>query len=397
MTRWRSLGLVLVCWSAGCGSGGGAAPAGHAEPATVSHPVHEDALPVVTLTTEAIARLGVASTPVAEARRGRTRLVGGEVVVPPGRQLMITAPVAGTIEVVHATGLRPGSTVTRGDVLARIVPLAPVDRDVLARAVREVAAARASVATAEARLARQTALVAENASSTRLVEEATMARDIAQADLTVAETRERTMRRSPLASDVSVTVRAPSDGVVRTLAVADRQLVAPGAALFELAGDDALIVRVPVYVGDLDALASSPVTVQRLGASSEAPRFEAHPVAGPPTFEIDRMTVDRYYALDTGAPHAIGERLLVELPLALEEDALVVPSSAVVFDAMGGAWVYVDEGEGAYRRVRIDPIRTDARDGGDGFVVYRRGPALGASVVSTAAAEVFGSEFPPGH
>ncbi len=386
------LWVVLLPSVLGC-SGEDAPPSHTQAPAHVESPIPEADLPRVHLTEAAIARLGIETAMVTVGARSAIRLVGGEVVIPPGRAIVVAAPVAGVVRAGRVeSSVTPGTSVRRGEALFRIVPVAPVDRDVRARAAREVAAARATLATLEARVARQELLARERAGSARVLEEAILARDIAAADLAMAEAREATLRRTPLLADVTMVVPAPEDGVVRTLSVAEGQAVAQGAPLAEIVAVDALQIRVPVYAGDLARLdPARNATVRRLGEPRDAPSFDAIQVLGPPTAEPDRITVDRYFAVPE-AQLSPGERVLVSLPLLGEEHALSVPHAAVVLDASGGAWVYVCEGERTFRRARIDPIRRTGE-----LTVFARGPAAGACVVSVGAAEVFGSEFEPGH
>lgn len=358
-------------------------------PSVVDHPVHEDTLPRVRLSAQAIARLRVAQSAVRASSVRAARLVGGEVIVPPGRTLWVAAPVAGEVRQATAAALSPGAYVRRGQPLFRLAALAPTDRDTRARVARELDAAASNLAALELRVRRNQTLLDQRAGSARALEEAVAARDVARADVSAARARANTLSRAPLLADVSMQVRAPGDGVLRSLTVSAGQTVAAGAPLFEWVAVDALQVRVPVYVGDLARIAAD--AAARVRRQGQARAVESAPVAGPPTAEIDRATVDRYYALPADAGFAPGERVLVELAMREAEDATVVPASAVVFDAWGGAWVYRCE-QGGYERTRVDPMR---RSGDE--MVLARGPAVGACVVSVGAVELFGAEFPPGH
>ncbi|MCB9753016.1 MAG: efflux RND transporter periplasmic adaptor subunit [Myxococcales bacterium] len=380
-----ALALLTAC-------GAPPAAARHEPPSTVENPVAEHELTRVHLTPEAARRLAIVTATVEEHDAPGQRLVGGEISVPPGRVIPVAAPVAG---VVHTTEtLAPGARVHAGDTLLRLVPLAPVDRDTQARAHREVTAARAQLVAAEARLERTSALARSRAGSQRAIEEATAARDIARADLEAARVRSRALRSSPLLSDVSMAVQAPSDGIVRALTVASEQVVAAGSPLLELVDADTLWVRVPVYSGDLRQLEpDADALVQPLGARDGHAGARASAVAGPPTATPAAGTVDRYYALgpETSA-FSPGERVLVSVPLRRAEHLTAVPYSAVFYDAGGSAWVYACDGERVYRRARVELERRD----GDAAVL-RRGPDVGACVVSVGAAELYGAEFEPGH
>jgi len=369
----------------GCGSSGSKKPPLASE---VDHPIHETDLPLVRLTPQAITRLGIQTAIVENSTLPHTRLVGGEVVVPPGRTAVVNAPVAGMVHIV-AEGLIPGMTVRRGASLLRLTAMAPADRDTRARVNREVAAAEANLAALEQRVKRNQALVDERAGSVRALEEAVAARDIAKADVETARVRASTLSRDPLLSDVALNVRAPGDGVVRVLSIAEGQTVASGAPLLEIVGVDALQVRVPVYGGDLGRLDTR--AVARVRRSGKTQSVEARFSAGPPTAEPDRGTVDRYLTLPADAGFSPGQRVLVELPLQDLAAALNVPASAIVFDAWGGAWVYRCEAN-RYVRVRVDPVRRIGER-----MMLAHGPPAGACVVSVGAAEIFGAEFPTGH
>ena len=378
-----AIALVFMC---GCDS---PSPTPHHTPAEVAHAVPETELPTVTLTPDAVSRLRIETSVVRAGAAPRMRLVGGEVIVPPGRTLTVTAAVAGEVHFVTSAPLTPGAFVQRGAGLLRLTAIAPTDRDTRARVAREVAAAEANLAALEARVARNRTLVDERSGSARVLEEATAARDVAQADFAAARARAATLSRDPLLSDVAMLVRAPSNGVIRLMSVAEGQAVAAGALLFEVAGVDALQVRVPVYSGDLGRIdANGAARVRRIG---EDRAIEARFVSGPPTAEPDRSTVDRYLGLSPDAGFAPGERVLVELPLQETTAVLSVPASAIVLDAWGGAWVYRCEGR-RFSRARVDPMRRVAAD-----MVLAHGPPVGACVVSVGAVEIFGAEFPPGH
>lgn len=377
----------------GCGTTSPETPAesDHVEPAHVEHPIDEVDLTRVRLTEQAVARLAIQASEVTNYEGTARRRVGGEVIIPPGHVLTITAPVAGVVRVSEA--IVPGVAVHAGDNLLRLVPLAPVDRDTRARASREVEAARANLAAAEARLARTQALAAERAGSQRAIEEATATRDIAVADLNAAQARAQAMRSEPLLSDVSMRVRVPEDGVVRAVTFAPGQAVAAGAPLLEIVATRELWVRVPVASSDVRRLAvEGQAEVSSLSSPAQGGVI-GRPIAGPPTSTPLAGTIDRYYALDAASATFVpGERVLVSLPLLETAHATAIPFSSVFYDPTGTAWVYLCEAERSYRRARVDVLRRDAEQ-----AVLARGPDVGTCVVSVGAAELYGSEFEPGH
>ncbi|MEQ8572007.1 MAG: efflux RND transporter periplasmic adaptor subunit [Deltaproteobacteria bacterium] len=381
-----SIGIVLIVLCACRGE----VPQPHAStPSSVEHGVAESEITRVHLTEEAIARLGIRTSTVGERAVAQRRRVGGEVIIPPGHTLALTAPVAGLVRM--RPHIRPGAKIEAGASLLRLVPFAPTDRDTRARAQRELAAARATLEAAQARLTRAKALAEQRAGSERAVEEATATRDTALADVEMAQARARATTTTPLLSDVTMDVRAPQGGVLRAVAVADGQSVTAGALLAEVVAVQQLWVRVPLFSGDLARLAPGKVLVRSL--ARDAPReTEATAVAGPPTSNPTQATVDRYYALDEGARLAPGERVLLSLPMSDTAHRRTIPSSAVLYDASGAQWVYVADEPNIFRRARVQTL---FRDGSS--AVLARGPSLGEAVVKTGAVEIFGAEFEPGH
>lgn len=367
-----------------------APPAAHAAPATVTHRVTEAELTTVSLTAEAARRLGIETATVTASTVTRTRDVGAELIAVPGRAGVLAAPVAG---VVRGSALRAGARVRRGDLLARLVPLAPTDRDLRAQADQQVAVAVARLDAAQSRATRAAQLAQDRAGSVRASEEAAADRDVARAALVAARARRAQIASSPLESDVALAVRAPEDGVVRQVLVAEGQSVAAGAALLEVTGVAALWVRVPLYAGDIASLdETAPILVRALSARGDA-GLRATPVEGPPTADPASATADRYYALENAdGAWRPGERVIARLRERSAARATTLPWSAVVFDTYGGAWVYEALAPLRYarRRVEVDHVEGDR-------AALARGPAAGVTVVSVGAAELFGTEFGAGH
>jgi membrane fusion protein, heavy metal efflux system len=391
MNRFVRLAAVagLVASSPSCQEQKPAAPP---PAATVSSHVAEASLATVTLQPQAEERLALRVQPVMKRSAARRQMLGGEVVVPSGNALVVTAPVAGGIVAEGATALRPGATVKRGDVLLKLVPLAAVDRDLHAQARRAVESARARDEAAAARLARAERLLKDGAGTERAVEEAQAERAIAQSELEAARSRLGLVSRSPLESDVIMRILAPRDGVLRQVSVAPGQSVTAGAPLFEVVGLTANWVRVPLFVDEVHRVKpDAPVRIHAL-LSGQDEGVEALPVMGPPSADPVSATVDRFYELPASARFAPGQRVGVSLRFDAEGELLAVPASAVVYDALGGAWVYVREAEHVYARRRVDVVRLEGTD-----LLLGRGPREGTPVVAAGAAELFGTEFGAGH
>ena len=116
---------------------------------------------------------------------------------------------------------------------------------------------------------------------------------------------------------------------------------------------------------------------------------------GPPcrgTADPQAATVDLFYELaNPDAKLRPGQRVSVELPTAVTSEDLVVPHAAILFDIYGGTWVYENVGPQQYVRQRVA-----VRDVVGDLAVLGRGLEPGAKVVTSGAAELFGTEFGAG-
>lgn len=382
MRRVDLLALLVVAIAACKGRAPDKAP----PPARVTGSRPERELARVTLTAEAEQRLGVAIAEATLRSSPRTRTVGGDVLPSSGRSIALVAPVAGRLA---GTTLTVGQAVRRGDALLRLTPVATVDRDLKATAGRAVAIAASRLEAMELRLARAEKLLGDGAGSARAVEEAKADRDAARAELDAAKSRAAILDTAPLDADVAVTLRAPEDGVVRTVSALPASMVPAGAPLVELVGTGALWIRVNVFVGDRRSIRTGAgVRVRALTAKPAASDPEALPIAGPPTADSLTSSFDLYYALPRDADFRPGERVAVTLPYGDDAPAVHVPESAIVRDVHGTAWVYVAAGEHAFERRRVE-----VESVGDDGARIARGLDAGARIVTTGAAELFGAEL----
>jgi hypothetical protein len=108
-------------------------------------------------------------------------------------------------------------------------------------------------------------------------------------------------------------------------------------------------------------------------AIAAAASVEADPGGGPA-----RLTL---------TPEAVERLRLETTPVQGSAGALVVPYAAVIYDADGAAWTFVELAEGSYQRQAITIASID----GD-TVVLSSGPPPGTEVVTVAAAELVGVE-----
>ncbi|MFM8272975.1 MAG: hypothetical protein ACKODX_11655, partial [Gemmata sp.] len=99
----------------------GARPAPPGVQAAVPNPFKEDQAATVVLTADAEAKLAVRTAPAARKPMPRQRVYGGEVTVPPGKSLVVSAPLAGTLKPGAAPGA--GQAVKAGTPVLHLVPL----------------------------------------------------------------------------------------------------------------------------------------------------------------------------------------------------------------------------------------------------------------------------------
>ncbi|OYW73825.1 MAG: hypothetical protein B7Z37_20020 [Verrucomicrobia bacterium 12-59-8] len=308
-----------------------AADAGGAAPAAVTK---EGDLVVIILKPDAEKSLRLKVVPVEKRRVPGVRLFSGEVVY----------PLAG-----EGSGVAP----VLGGTLDEVLRLA----DLQAAADGRILQAKVQIDAAKIAVERAQRVLNAEAGSVRSVDEAKTALSLAEG----------------------------------TLATAQAQRDILGDPVGKSGGKKRAWVRVAIYSGELSSLdAKAAASIRTLGFDAKSQRAE--PVAGPPTANALTNTVDWYYQLPADGTMRAGERLAVEIPTPeSQEEHLVIPFNAVLYDIHGGQWVYEQTTEHSYTRRRIQVARIA---GGD--AVLASGPALGSKIVTDGATELFGTEFMTG-
>lgn len=392
--------LALLICAGGCGSGSAEKTAAKPTPASkVEKLPGEGDLTVVTLTPEAEVRLGLLTAEVRKAARPRTRTIGGELLVPPGQTVLVSAPLAGTLLPPDGGVPTPGARVRRGQVVFRLLPMLSPEAKATMMTARVDARGQVDLATANEAQARVLVDRAENLAKDRLSSpagliDAKAAHDVAAANLKAAASRldvlDKTIKGIEGGTLDPLPIAAQADGVVRDVHASTGQLVAPGMALFDLVSTDTLWVRVPAYVGDVAKVrADRPAQIGGLADVVGAPTRPASPVAAPGLGDPIASTVYLYYSLDNREGiFRPGQRVGVSLAMAGDDESLVVPFKAILRDYNENAWVYELTSPHHYsrRRVRLDRVVGDE-------AILSYGPAPGAKVVTDGAAEIFGAEF----
>jgi cobalt-zinc-cadmium efflux system membrane fusion protein len=390
----KTLGLLPVmalgCVLSSCAAEAeGPQKAGQA-PARVDNRVAETDLTRITLSPEAEQRLGIQLAETAEARISDASQIAGEVMLIPGKALTATAPVAGTIQLVRPN-LAVGETMRKGEPVFRLTPVLGPQRDLRITYEADIQSAKARLDTATQQLERARQLLRDLAGSQRNVEAAEQEFGQAKAAYDAAVDRLDRLKTHPLEADVEMLIPAPETGVVRQIQASENQMVAAGATLIEVADLSRVWLRVPVYAGDADSLARQ-ATVRVRDVDGQGPVRQGIRVAAPPTADPLAVTADLYFELSNGGRELRpGQRMMAILPSGSGRTAIVVPTSAVLYDVHGGAWVYVSGSPREYRRQRVELLQTEGSN-----AVLSRGLTAGVKVVSAGAAELFGTEFGAG-
>ncbi len=366
---------------------------GATAPAHVDNPVAETELTTISLTPEAVSRLGVKATAVERRMVTMTRTLGGVLLTPPGHAMTVFAPSAGIVQGPGREAmLSAGSRLDAGSVVMELL-LLPLGSDLLT-AREDVPVLEAEYAVAMVRAERAEQLLSGRSGSQEQLEQAQAELVRAESALRVARSRVAMLLGAEAPALTPISMVAPEGGVLTALHVASGQVVSGSAALFDVQVQDRLWVRVPIYSADLDTIHDeAPARIAPLGEWAGAQGRTAQRIAGPPTANTDAVSVDFYYELDNSdGSFRSGERVQVTVILGDSGEHLVVPWSAIFRDIEGGAWVYEQTAPGIYVRTRVSVQRVM-----DDVAVLSRGPAAGSMVVTTAVAELAGTEFGVAH
>jgi cobalt-zinc-cadmium efflux system membrane fusion protein len=382
---------VAVLALEGCSSKADSRAAAQKAPAKVDNRVTETDLTRITLTSEAEQRLGIELAEAKQADISADSAISGEVMLIPGKALIATAPVAGTVHLVRQN-LAAGENVRKGEVIFRITPVLGPQRDLRVTYESDVQSAIARLDAATQQVLRARQLLRDLAGSQKSVEIAEQEAGQAKAAHDAAVQKLERLKTHPLEADVDMLIPAPASGVVRQIQAAEDQTVASGAPLFEVADLSRVWLRVPVYAGDLDSVARQ-TSVRVRDVDGRGQFRQAIRVTAPPTADPLAMTADLYFELtNTDGQLRPGQRMSVALTTRTAgTKGIAVPISAVLYDMHGGAWVYTNSAPHEYRRQRVEFIQNQRSS-----AILARGLSAGVKVVSAGAAELFGTEFGAG-
>ncbi len=338
----------------------------------------------------------------------------GWIMAPQGNEVTITAPVAGYVRLPSKTDTAlpiAGRTATAGQELFTmqpvLTPLEALQFAMLKRGVEgELKKAEADVKLAKVERKRTLDLFAQKIKQQQDVDLAEKKLQHAEEDLSVAKDKLERFKNP------DVPIIAPRRGTVLTVSVSPGQYVPSAAPLVTIADLSTLWIRVQVPESDLPYVdRARGVQITRRngeggeGKGNERFSFTAKPVALVPQVDTARHTADMIYELQPPKQgdvfFAKDQMVTVLVPVGRQRAESVVPPSAIIYDAHGGAWVYVEDKKETkfhrYERRRVELGPTI-----DQGVVIRnvnqlgeREPALkaGEFVVTEGAALLFSREF----
>lgn len=393
-TRRPFIWAIIVVLAAATGCSGHADKPKAIAPVAMSNPVKEATLNTLTLTEDAVKRLGIVTIQVGEGNTANGRVYSGEIMTVPGQTVTITAPVAGTLlGTARGNGLQAGQTVQKGQPIYRLMIL-PSEKDLLS-AREDIAQKEVQFEVVTQKVDRAKKLLEEKAGSLRAVQEAEAELAGIRATLNVARARLELLKGNAsagLANNLStLDIEAPVSGRVQRVFSAPAQVVAAAAPIAEIAYTDALWVRVPVYAGDVNRInKTSAASVQLLSDfGGEAKTVTARSIQGPQTADPLNTSVDLYYEIsNTGNNFRPGERVSVNIPYTGNSKGIIIPYAAVVYDIHGNTWVYEQTAPRVFVRKRVELERVVKQE-----AMIKRGLTGGENIVITGTAELFGTEF----
>jgi RND family efflux transporter MFP subunit len=397
LLRRGGLLMLAVLWFVGCSPppGGGGQPA-------AEKPRNESDLAKTTLSAKAVKSLGIQSADVSVRPVQEHRQLHGWLLPRQGNEVTLTAPLAGIVREVKP-GAVPvaGTKVDPGTDLFKLEPiptaLEQVQLATLMRGIEgEVKKAKENVTLAKTDLERTESLYNQKPRLKTLqdVQQAQNRLALTNEDLATADAK---LKLFEVADDKTLrlaafNIKAPKAGTIVTVPVNPGQYVPAGTPLISLADLTPLWVRVPVPEYDLPRVNRDQPATLKLGKVIA----EIQPVALVPLVDLMRHTADQIYKLAGKLPVGLvakDQMVTVLVPIGSEAQESVVPYSAVIFDAYGGTWIYLDRGadpKGVHTYERRY-VLLGAALGND--VVVRPTLRAGDRVVVEGAGVLFSREF----
>ncbi len=273
--------------------------------------------------------VSVKTSIIVEKSIGKTLIAYGTLNPDPDQVLSLSLPHAGLI---NRVWVRLGQRVKNGDKLLEVIT-APEAR-------MQYQQAQSAVDFANRELKRTQRLLKEQLATKAKVDAAR--KNLRDANSTLKALRKRGLN---LAEEI---LRAPMDGIITQLDVAQGQRVQANTTAMLIAAEKRLIARLGIEAEELNSLsAGTPVTITSVfvpGVKVDSKIREVHAMINPSTHLVEILIPIPEDKID----HLVlGSRVLGHIHLP-EHRALMVPRSAVLGDNID-AYVYIVKNSKAYK------------------------------------------------
>lgn len=339
-------------------------------------------------------QLGLIVRPASKREVAGTLPATGWLETPPGKEVVVKSPVSGFV---IAESGRPlphiGATLEKAEQLATLqVFLTPqeVAQLVIAKEDADIAVEQSlvSMKLAEEQLGRLK--VAKDAiAGTRLID---LQEIYERSKAAYRESREKLpfLLKEPygeLALVKPVRLDVPLAGHVVDAHVAPDQFVSQGDPLWTIADWSTLWVRVPVFETDLPTISRNRDAEMAVSGTLQTQRLI--PVHALQPTKRGLRTVELLYEFaNPQLEFRAGQAVSLTLPTSMPTEQIVIPQSAVLFDGLGNAWIYIRANVETFRRQRIEIGHTHSSE-----IVVTRGVAGDEEVVTVGAESLYGQEF----
>ena len=358
--------------------------------------VLETTLNTVHINDDSYRKLGIQVVPVTRQTTTNSTTYGGEIVVPSGGLISISAPISGKLISLNKNQLSPGAQVKTGQLLYRIQPLITADAranlvNSLADAESMVNVSKSQVDAAEVALNRAKKLLKDLVGSQRNVDDANATNEIALRNMEAAYAKRNALRQVVnLGTVEAIDIKSPQAGIVSNIFAATDQLVSAGNQIIQISELNTLWVRVPVPSSDLNSIdQKADAFIQPLSATVDEESLIAKPVNAPPTADPLTSSTHLYYALKNNSSVLRPmQRVFVTLnTLSKSGNNIKIPYSAVIYDIYGGSWVYTQQSKNLYERKRVFLDHVSGHQ-----AIISEGPPVNSKIVVNGALELFAIE-----
>lgn len=392
--RWIPMGLLVL---AGCTQGTGKL----GTPTTSEKPRSESDLAFTNITKKAYVSLQIKTQPIAIKDVHERLALTGWIMSKPGHEVTLTAPAAGYVRFLNGRSVPvAGATVEPGQELMQIQPvLSPVEQIQVAALKRgiesELVKAQTTLKTAESDFMRIQDLHAQNLRSKQDLELAQKARDHALEELAGAKDKLKYFDLPP------VSIKAPQRGTILLSPIGAGQYVAASAPLVTIIDLTPIWVRVPVPEFDLPKVDPKlNVAISWKNPSHERIEKSAF-LSAKPTGRVAQVdpikhTAELWYELEPAknADRFVKDQMVtVHLALGKTEKAAVVPYSAIIFDAHGHAWIYLERTNDKDTAHQFERRPIEMVSSTDDGIIIRANLTGRERVVTSGAAVLFSRDF----